>query len=612
VAGVRGGESWPHRIAETIVAIALLAELAVVVADVVLRSLTGASILWTVEVSELALTILTFVGGAVAYRNGRHVSIRFLVQYLPEHSQRLASAVVEYLVLMVAIAVGISSVGMLGLSWDARTPVLGMRHTWLMAPMTAGMALLAYYAVLRLLERPWRTTVPLGLGFVAIGAILSLTRAGWAPWTQGAAALWPMAFLSGGAFLLGVPVAFVLMFASWMFLYASGAAPIVTLALTLRSGIGNFVLLAIPFFIFAGLIMDRGGIGVRIVDAIRAWIGHVRGGLLQVLIVGIYIVSGLSGSKSADMAAVGVPMLPSLRRAGYKPGEIVSVLAAAAVMGETIPPSIPLLVLGSITTLSIGALFLAGIVPAATIGVCLMLLVYVRARLSREKPGTAAPWRERFTKLTRAFVPFLMPLFLIGGILGGIGTATEVSSFAVVFGLVLAMLVYREMSWNSFWPALRETTSLTGMILLIIGSGSIFAWCLTVSQVPQALAALMEGLPRWTFLVSTVVMLVVMGAVLEGLPALLVLAPLLLPVAATLGIHPLQYGIVLIIGMGLGTFLPPLGVGLYVACALGNATMEEVYGPIAPYIVVLLIGLLIVAFVPWLTLVVPSMFHYAQ
>jgi len=202
-----------------------------------------------------------------------------------------------------------------------------------------------------------------------------------------------------------------------------------------------------------------------------------------------------------------------------------------------------------------------------------------------------------------------MPVILIGGIVGGVGTPTEVSSFAVVYGLAAAFFIYRELGLRSFWKIVTSTASMAGMILLIVSTATVFSWSLTVATLPQQIAISMGHLAPWVFLLFTVVFVAIMGAVLEGIAALLILAPLLLPVAAHLGINQLQYGIVLIEAMGLGAFAPPIGIGLYVACAIGETTMEETVPPMLVYLVVLFLGLLLVAFIPWITLVIPRAFH---
>jgi tripartite ATP-independent transporter DctM subunit len=382
------------------------------------------------------------------------------------------------------------------------------------------------------------------------------------------------------------------------------------LAQTMTRGINGFVLLAVPFFILAGMVMNEGGISRRLVQMVHAYVGHLRGGLFQVMVVSMYIVSGLSGSKAADVAAVGLVMRDMLRKEGYSLEQATAVLASGAVMGETVPPSIPMLVLGAVTTISIGTLFIGGLIPAAVVGICLMTLIYFQFRKSTMRRHPRASFRQLASASLGGFLPLLMPVILFGGILAGVATATEVSSFAVVYGLVLACIIYRELGWRTFIKGLVDCTAVSGMVLFILGAASSFAWSLTVANLPHRLVSILSGMhqSQWVFMLASIVLLIVTGLVLEGLPALLILAPILLPIASRVGINQLHYGIVLLIAMGIGAFMPPVGVGFYFACAVCETTIEKSSREMIPYIIVLCIGLLIVALVPWFTLFLPMQF----
>jgi tripartite ATP-independent transporter DctM subunit len=411
-----------------------------------------------------------------------------------------------------------------------------------------------------------------------------------------------------GTLLGGLPVAFALLVASAAYLALTGIAPMVELPHNMVAGTSNFVLLALPFFIVAGLIMERGGISLRLVRFVHALVGHLRGGLLQVMVVSMYIVSGLSGSKSADVAAVGSVMRDMLVREGYTTGECAAALAASAAMGETVPPSISILILGSITSLSMAALFIGGVVPAAVIAVCLMLLIYARAQYLGTPQAPRAGLKTLWRTGADAFLSLLMPVILFGGILLGLATPTEVSAIAIVYGLLLAIVAYRALDARTLLSILNDAAILSGMVLFILAAAQCFSWVLTNAYVPQHLVEALHGLHdnRWLFLVASIVVLIVAGSLLEGLPALNVLAPLLIPIAGQIGISRLHYGIVLVIAMGIGAFLPPTGVGFYVCCAVSRATIEDGTRAMLPYLVVLLAGLLIVAFVPWFTLFLPA------
>jgi len=592
----------------------VVGEMVVIFADVMARTLFHSSLLWGEEIAHLALTVVAFVGGAVAYPRGQHMAVHALIARLPAAWRRAIAALVDWLVLWLSLFVGVLGCPVLVNRWNDRTLILGMSLAWYLVPLLAGTALLVCFAAWRLWWQSRRTVLIMGAGLLTLLLAVVLACSLWGPWGQGPAVL--MATL--GLFLVllfaGVPIGFVLPLCSLLYLYTSGVAPLYSVPINMQGGISSFILLAIPFFILAGYIMTEGGMSRPLAEFVQTLVGHLRGGLLQVIVVTMYIFSGISGSKMADVAAVGTSMKEMLRKQGYEPAETVAVLATSAVMGETVPPSIAMLVLGSITTVSVGALFLAGLLPAAVMALCLMLLIYLRARLAGRRPTPRVPWREKGQAATRALPALLVPLVLVGGIVTGIATPTEVSAFAVAYALILSVLMYRNLGLADLHRILAETAGMSGMLLFIIGTATTFSWTLTVANLPHMLVGLLSagGGARSLFLLGSVLCLVFVGALLEGLPALLVFGPMLLPVATQLGIDPLHYSIVLIIAMGIGHFSPPIGVGLYVACAVGGATVEEAARRILPYMVVLGLGLLVVAFVPWFSLVVPHQLHLGR
>jgi tripartite ATP-independent transporter DctM subunit len=292
--------------------------------------------------------------------------------------------------------------------------------------------------------------------------------------------------------------------------------------------------------------------------------------------------------------------------------EGAAVLAAAAVMGETVPPSIAMLIVGSITNVSVAAMFIGGLAPAAVMAIALMVLIYLRARRSTIPRAARVPMQAMVHAGLGAIPPLLLPGILIAGILLGIATPTEVAAFAVVYGLFLAIVVYRDMGWKKFMRTVADTAALTGVLLFIFAAASGFSWTLTVAYLPQRLVELLHSVGNSTaiFMIGSIVLLIVVGVLLEGLPSLNVLAPLLLPIAGKLGLSELHYALVLIISMGVGGFMPLAGVGFYVCCAIMRADIEAASRAMLPYLGVVLIGLLIVAFVPWFALFLPHYFGF--
>ena len=591
-------------------AVALLGELGVVFFNTLSRSFLGSALLWTDETAQLALSTIAFAGGVLAYRRAEHVSIRALVAALPLAWQRACYTLVDLIVLTVAVTVGLSALPLLAARWEELTPILQIRAGWFVVPLVTSMILLAVTVIERLVLQHRPAVLGVSAAFAALVLLLVLTGGTWRPWFGGDAALRLALGLFFGTLLLGLPVAFGLLFGAFAYLYTSGTVPLTALAQNAADGTNNFVLVALPFFVFAGMIMEKGGISLRLVRLVRALVGHLRGGLLQVTVVSMYIVSGMSGAKTADVAAVGSVMRDMLRQEGYSMEQSAAVLAASAVMGETVPPSIAMLVLSSVTTLSVGALFIAGIIPAVVVGLCLMVLIYLQARLSQAPRAPRASLHQLLTATLGGLPPLLMPVILFTGILAGIGTPTEVSSFAVVYGLMLAA-IYGELGLRALVDNVIDCAALSGMILFILAAASSFSWTLSVANLPQRLVGILTRVQnnQWLFLFGSILLLIVIGTILEGLPALLILAPILMPIASRVGLSQLHYGIILVLAMGIGIFIPPAGNGFYVCCAVCGTSIEKSTRALIPLLVVVFIGLLVVALVPWFTLFLPGKFH---
>ena len=595
------------RVAETILVAALVGEILIVIVNVLGRSFGQTGFLWTPEISQIALSTMTFIGGVVAYRRAQHAPVRAVLNLLPERGARFCHTLANLLIFAGALLAAITSWWLLEAGWAEATPILGMPVSTIALPLTIGMILLAIFAFVRLFEEaPW-LALKTGIGVALVLGVAYATQSFWQPLFAGDAAVFTVLILFAVGVFAGIPVGFALLLAAATYLWIGNAGPMVTLTQNMINGTSNYVLLAVPFFILAGLIMERGGISLRLVRFVHALVGHFRGGLLQVVVVSMYLVSGLSGSKAADVAAVGSVMRDMLDRQNYSRGEGAAVLAASAAMGETVPPSIAMLILGSITSLSIAALFSGGLIPAAVIGICLMILIYFRARWANTPTTPRASLQTMGQRGLAAIPALVMPVLLFGGIIYGIATPTEVSTFAVVYGLFLAVLIYKELSLRELLRTLIDSATLSGMVLFILATASAFSWMLTVARLPQRLVELLHSFNDSTaiFMVGSIILLILTGSLLEGLPALNVLAPLLLPIAGQIGINQLHYGIVLVIAMGIGAFMPPAGVGFYVCCAIQRTRIEEASRAMLPYLGVLVAGLLIVAFVPWFTLLLP-------
>jgi len=340
------------------------------------------------------------------------------------------------------------------------------------------------------------------------------------------------------------------------------------------------------------------------VDFLAALIGHVRGGLQYVLLGAMYLVSGISGSKAADMAAVAPALFPEMTKRGAKGGDLVALLSASGAMSETIPPSLVLITIGAVTGVSIAALFTGGLLPAVVGMAALCVVVYFQTR-HEDMRGVAKATRAQVGRAFAVALPALaLPFVIRTVVVEGVATATEVSTVGIAYTVVAGLLIYRQFDWKRVLPILVDTASLSGAILLIIGCATAMAWALTQSGFSNSLVALMAGVPggKFGFLVVSLLAFVVLGSVLEGIPAIVLFGPLLFPVARALGVHEVHYAMVVVFAMGLGLFAPPFGVGFYAACAIGKVSPDDAMPRVWRYLAALFVALVIVAAIPWLSI----------
>jgi tripartite ATP-independent transporter DctM subunit len=407
--------------------------------------------------------------------------------------------------------------------------------------------------------------------------------------------------------LLAVPVSFAMGLAAVIAIIWQGRTPLNTVVTQMASGMDSFPLMAIPFFILAGELMERAGISERLVKLARALVGHIQGGLGMVVIVGEYLFSGISGSTAADVSAVGSLLIAPMERAGYSKGQAVAIVSAATAMGILVPPCIFMIVLASMTNQSIGAMFVAGFLPAVVIAVGLVAYVCWKAGQLNIPREARATRHELLKALGDGVIAMVMPGIIFGSIFGGITTVTEAAVVAVLYSAFVGLVVYRRFTVRNLPEILLASTINTAMVMLLVGTATVFSWILTVERVPQSVAKLVTGVSAspWIFLAVSNIIFILFGAILEGLPALIVFVPVMYPIATQFGIDPLHYGILIIASIGIGVFLPPIGVGLFIACAIARMNIVESARHMVPYLIILFLGLLVVTYVPWFTLVLP-------
>ncbi|MEN6568015.1 MAG: TRAP transporter large permease subunit [Veillonellales bacterium] len=597
------------KLCAAIVTLSIIAELIIVPTNIITRNFLSFSLFWTEEIGNLALIIMAFIGGAVAYNRKGHMAMKVVVTHLSQRKQAVCEALGDWTVFAMGLVCFVLSQKMMLARWEEVSPILKIREAWFISPIIIGMILFCVFAICNLRKQDRKIVLSTGVVLAIVVAVIAGLFVLLGRLDPTILLCLVLAFFFT-LLIIGVPIAFVLILSSIIYILFIGKVPLTAIPHAMHVSMGSFLLLAIPFFMLAGYIMTAGGLSRRIADSVIAIMGHMRGGLLYVIVVFTYLVSGLSGSKLADVAAVGTSMSDALDKYGYKRGETSAVLAASAIMGETVPPCMCLLVLASNTTLSVGSLFIAGIIPAAVIGIAIMTLIYFRAR-SQEMPcGARVSFQEKMQKTVYAVPAIIAVVILVGGIISGMATPTEVSTVAVIYALFLSVC-YREMDLRKCWNMMLEASVMTSMVLFIICAGSAFSWTLTVARVPHELAsllALFHG-SSWLFMVFSLLLLIPCGSMLEGLPAVLIFGPLLVPVATQFGISSLQYGIFLIIALGTGVFIPPVGMGAYFCSAIVKTTIEDLSKHMLPYLAIIIVGLLLIAFVPWFSLVLPKAFH---
>ncbi|MFE1597861.1 TRAP transporter large permease [Methylobacterium sp. ID0610] len=605
-----GSRRWAARLdagvgllVEIPAAILVLTEIVVLLAGVIGRYLSR-PLIWTDELSSILFLWLAMLGAVVAFRRGEHMRMTALVA--------MASPRTRAFLDVIAIAAALAFVALLmepslNFMMDESfltTPALELSNAWRAAALPVGFGLMLVIAVLRLIEVGNRRLVLVALALVgAIAAGLAALE----PVLRELGNLNLLVFfvgIVGGLVFSGVPIAFSFGLATVGFLGLTTNAPMEVVVGRMDEGMSHLILLAVPLFVFLGLLIEMTGMARAMVTFLANLLGHVRGGLSYVLIGAMYLVSGISGSKAADMAAVAPVLFPEMKRRGADPGDLVALLATTGAQTETIPPSLVLITIGSVTGVSIAALFTGGMLPGAVLAVALGAVVWWRYRNEDLSHVRRAGAREIGLSLLVALPALALPFVIRAAVIEGVATATEVSTLGIAYSALAGLLIYRRFDWRRLMPMLVSTAALSGAILLIIGAATGMAWSLTQSGFSRQLAAAMTGLPGGaaTFLAVSVLAFVVLGSVLEGIPAIVLFGPLLFPIAREVGVHEVHYAMVVILAMGVGLFAPPFGVGYYAACAISGVSPDAGMRPILGYVMALLAGLVLVAAIPWISI----------
>lgn len=416
-----------------------------------------------------------------------------------------------------------------------------------------------------------------------------------------------------GLVMLSMPVAFALGVVALGFLMLEGA-PVIGAPQRLMAGVDSFTLLAVPFFILAGNLMNTSGVTDRIYNFANALVGHFQGGLGHVNVVGSIIFSGMSGSAVADAGGLGALEIKAMAKEGYPRDFAGALTAASCVVGPIIPPSIPLVLYAVIANVSVGRLFLGGILPGIVIGLCLMAWVWWVAGRRGFPRGRRYSWAERGRALAHAFLPLLTPAIILGGMFAGIFTATEAAAVAALYALVLGTLVYRELGWGDLLRVFRDSMNTTAVVGFIVAAATLFNWVLARERVPQQVAELLLGVTDNPLLMLLLInlLLLFLGMFMEALAIMVLTVPVLLPVIAALGIDPVHFGLVLTLNLMIGLLTPPMGIGLFIVAKVGEIPLQALIRAVLPFYVPLFAALALITIFPQITLFLPNLVFGAR
>jgi len=408
---------------------------------------------------------------------------------------------------------------------------------------------------------------------------------------------------------LGFPIAFSLGLSSLIYLITADIS-LSIIPQKMFEGLNSFVLLCIPGFILAGNLMNAGGITSRLINFANSLLGRVRGGLGLANVGASMGFGGISGTALADTASVGGILIPAMKKEGYGAGFSVAVTASSSVVGPIIPPSLPMIIVGTLASLSIGDLFVGGIIPGVLIGLGLMIPTYIISVKRNYPKGEPQTLKEIWKSFLGAIWALVMTFIILFGILGGFFTPTEASIVAVIYALIIGMFVYRELPIKKIPKIMLSTMTTTASIMLLVGFANLFGWILVSEQIPQMVADVILGISTNKVIVILLILALVLfvGTFMETIAGLVILFPVLLPVATSVGMEPIHFGITMVLAMVIGVVTPPVGVCLFVASQIGKVSMGTATRELMPFLFVLVVVLLLVAFVPQLTLYLPSLF----
>jgi tripartite ATP-independent transporter DctM subunit len=585
---------------EAISAVLLVALVGLVLVSVFWRYVLASPITAADEIASFLFLWIVMFGAVIAIDRNEHLRLALLLNAAPPRIRHLLEAVGLVIMATFLGALLPSAIEHTYFEVDVTSPGLEISNAWRVAGIPLGIVLMLVALAGKLWREASLRDTLLAIAIVAAAvALLWLMTPVFAQIGK-ANILVLLVGVIAVCLAIGVPIGFCFGAGALAFLLFSTRLPLTVIVGRMDEGMSSLILLSVPVFVLLGCILDATGMGKAIVDFLGSLLGHVRAGMSYVMLGSLYLVSGISGSKVSDMATVAPALFPEMKRRGNKPEEMVALLGTGAIMADTVPPSIVLIVIGSVAGISIAALFASGFIVA-------LFLLIILAAAARWKAGSEslagvrrAPMKAVGRALLFAAPALVLPFLVRSAVTEGVATATEVSTIAVLYALITGMLLYGGIGLRDMYRMLIETAAMTGAILLILGTASAAAWALTQTGFAQYLASVMKGLPGgWVvYMGVTIAVFLTLGCLLEGLPAIVLLAPLMFPIAKDLGIDSVHYAMTVVVSMNIGLFAPPIGIGYYIACSIGKVAPDAAMGTIWFYLGALVLGLVAIALVP--------------
>lgn len=579
----------------------MLAAVAVSCLQVVLRYVFHSGLPWPEEFATWVFTWAVFLGMAVATGRDAHISIDVVTRLLPPRQKLWLETFNRAIMAAACIMFMVHG-------WDyvsraiAASPALQWPMKYFFLAVPVGGALNLFFLVW---PKPGRSILQ-GMVVLVGGIAIYLAIRYFAATVYGESGSAIVLVVVGIiSIIIGVPVAFALAFGAFAAFAAFNPILLVTISQNMAASLNSFTLLAIPFFILAAAVMNAGGITPRLVDLAMQLVGHMRGGLGQANVVTNTMLAGISGSSTADASTIAKLMVPEMAKRGYSRPFSAALTAASATIANLIPPSLGLIIYAALASVSVGALFVATIVPGLMVAASLMTMVYILSRArgyGGDLPKASA--RQRLTSLGLAIPALVLPAIIVGGVRFGVFTATEAGAIAFLYALLCGALLYRKLTPSNLLAAIRESAIDTVVIVAIIAAAAPFAWVLAFEQVPQKIAQQLGSLVSqpWLLMLAINIFLLIVGLFMEMIASLVILVPILVPLVIAAGVDPIHFGIIIVMNLVIGALTPPLGVLVFTTARVGGANQTETFKAIMPFLVALVIVLLLVSYIPALSM----------